>query len=59
MKKYIKPEIESIGVLSEEIMNVTSNLDMGGTTDSFDAVIRQTIEDEIDTGKDFEIENLW
>ena len=59
MKKYIKPEIESIGVLSEEIMNVTSNLDMGGTTDSFDAVIRQTMEDKIDTGKDFEIENLW
>lgn len=57
MKEYIKPEMISIEVVSDEMMNVTSNIDMGGTTDSFDAVMRQSIDDG--TEVDIDLENLW
>lgn len=54
-KDYKKPEIKSTEVLFDELMNVTSNIGMGGTTNVYDAPRRQVIyEDEED-----ELEDIW
>lgn len=52
-KEYKKPKMVSTEVLSNELMVVTSNVDMGGKTESFDASMRQPKDGESKFG------DLW
>ena len=56
-KDYIKPETKCTPLLSEEIMEVTSQIGMGGTTDRFDARMRIIISEEEE--QDIRYGNLW
>lgn len=55
-KEYKKPEMVCITLMTDEMMNVTSNLQMGGTTDRFDAQIRYYDDFEYD---EEDPEHVW